>query len=508
MNSFATSFPMQIAAGAAVIAAGAFFVLAGRTAPDLPVSQEEPVALVGQTAAPAKLAVNAPVVAEELAATAEQTDAVQPTSQPDTAPSVDQPDAARATQQPEAVPTVKQPDAVLAVNQPDAASQTEESGVVTPAPAQDSAGLVITKPAQTVSQTAPTTAPVVASIGVGSVPAPSADQGLANLPLAGSSAPVSAGMTAQTGDLAAGQSVLAEHPRADTRLAEEIVSKVSNRVEGPSFDIVRVDTSGATLVAGRATPGSDVQLIFGTAAIETVRADQSGSFVAMVQLPEGDAPQTIGLQELRGANEVTVSAQTVLVVPPSAIAAEDDTATTPMVVLADVSGASVIQPMVQPAPLQKADHDLSLETISYDQGGAVVLAGRGSSDLFVRVYVNNRAVETEPVPDNGQWKMVLPDINEGVYTLRVDQISPAGAVLARVESPFKREAAADVAGSSLAVAQASRVTVQPGHTLWQLAKDTYGDGVKYVQIFHANRDRIRDADLIYPGQVFELPKQP
>ena len=51
-----------------------------------------------------------------------------------------------------------------------------------------------------------------------------------------------------------------------------------------------------------------------------------------------------------------------------------------------------------------------------------------------------------------------------------------------------------------------RVVVKPGHTLWELAANTYGDGVKYVKIFHANRNAIRDADLIYPGQIFELPE--
>jgi nucleoid-associated protein YgaU len=49
------------------------------------------------------------------------------------------------------------------------------------------------------------------------------------------------------------------------------------------------------------------------------------------------------------------------------------------------------------------------------------------------------------------------------------------------------------------------VTVQPGFTLWQIARDNFGEGVLYVQVFEANRDRIRDPDLIYPGQVFSLP---
>lgn len=51
------------------------------------------------------------------------------------------------------------------------------------------------------------------------------------------------------------------------------------------------------------------------------------------------------------------------------------------------------------------------------------------------------------------------------------------------------------------------VTVQPGFTLWAIARDRFGDGLLYVQVFRANRDRIRDPDLIYPGQVFRLPER-
>ena len=50
------------------------------------------------------------------------------------------------------------------------------------------------------------------------------------------------------------------------------------------------------------------------------------------------------------------------------------------------------------------------------------------------------------------------------------------------------------------------VTVQPGFTLWGIAQERYGDGVLYVQVFEANRDKIKDPNLIYPGQVFSVPE--
>ncbi|MBJ2150847.1 LysM peptidoglycan-binding domain-containing protein [Paracoccus sp. IB05] len=59
--------------------------------------------------------------------------------------------------------------------------------------------------------------------------------------------------------------------------------------------------------------------------------------------------------------------------------------------------------------------------------------------------------------------------------------------------------------TALPASPAISVTVQPGHTLWAIAREEFGEGVLYVQLFEANRDRIIDPDLIYPGQVFTIP---
>jgi nucleoid-associated protein YgaU len=60
----------------------------------------------------------------------------------------------------------------------------------------------------------------------------------------------------------------------------------------------------------------------------------------------------------------------------------------------------------------------------------------------------------------------------------------------------------DVANPNFTVATR---TVQPGATLWAIAEERYGSGILYLKVFEANRDRIRDPDLIYPGQVFTVP---
>ncbi len=47
--------------------------------------------------------------------------------------------------------------------------------------------------------------------------------------------------------------------------------------------------------------------------------------------------------------------------------------------------------------------------------------------------------------------------------------------------------------------------VQPGDTLWAIAKKYYGNGAQYPKIFNANRDKIKNPNLIYPGQKLVIP---
>jgi hypothetical protein len=47
-------------------------------------------------------------------------------------------------------------------------------------------------------------------------------------------------------------------------------------------------------------------------------------------------------------------------------------------------------------------------------------------------------------------------------------------------------------------------TVQPGDSLWQIARRTYGDGRYWVLLYQANADRIANPNLIFPGQYLRL----
>lgn len=54
-------------------------------------------------------------------------------------------------------------------------------------------------------------------------------------------------------------------------------------------------------------------------------------------------------------------------------------------------------------------------------------------------------------------------------------------------------------------AESQMHVVQKGDTLSAIAKEYYGDAMKYPAIFEANKPMLKDADLIYPGQVLRIP---
>ncbi|KAA9009515.1 LysM peptidoglycan-binding domain-containing protein [Histidinibacterium aquaticum] len=191
-----------------------------------------------------------------------------------------------------------------------------------------------------------------------------------------------------------------------------------------------------------------------------------------------------------------------------------DSPRAPSVLMADSEGVRVLQSGAPDAPPEVATN-VSLDSIAYDPEGEVVLSGRGGDrdedGGYVRIYIDNRPVTTSRITEDGRWRSDLPEIDTGVYTLRVDEVSAGGEVVSRIETPFLREAPETLAQvmadeTSRADFSVAVRTVQPGNTLWAIAEERYGSGFSYVRVFEANRDLIRDPDLIYPGQVFRLPE--
>ena len=283
------------------------------------------------------------------------------------------------------------------------------------------------------------------------------------------------------------------------------VSGESADAEETAVDVTRQPAADTQVSVAEAPPVSDAPAVDTEAPVDTADAavaeTPADPEVPVVDTPSTEAPQvSVEVAALDVPSDDAVSL-------PGADADAEATPQRPSVLLASDEGIQVLQPA---GPAATQVQTVVIDTISYTPTGEVALGGRGSGKGFVRVYLNNKPVKTTEIAADGQWRTPLPEVDTGVYTLRIDEIGEDGAVTSRVETPFKREepevlAALDTRDDAARGQDISVITVQPGNTLWGIADEKYGDGFLYVRVFQANRDRIRNPNLIYPGQVFTIP---
>jgi nucleoid-associated protein YgaU len=265
----------------------------------------------------------------------------------------------------------------------------------------------------------------------------------------------------------------------------------------PSFDVVRVDRSGHAVIAGRAPPGSEVTVASNGKTIGKVESDTEGEWVLVPDqpLPSGTGALTLSAR-LPNGTSLTGPNRVVVMVP-------DHSGEVPPVAL--LSGPSGTPRLIEAPPVAKGASPVGLDLLQYGQHETLRLAGRAPPNADVRVYVDDRTVGDARADAAGHWSLRVPgELLPGPHRIRLDQISPAGTVLARVAVPFDRPASPP--GPEAAAGRV--VVVRPGECLWVIAEHAYGNGVRYTLVFQANHDQIRNPSLIYPGQVFTLPPFP
>lgn len=305
----------------------------------------------------------------------------------------------------------------------------------------------------------------------------------------------------------------------------------------PSFDVVRVDPEGNTVIAGKAKPNANVRIMDGERQIGEVQADDKGEWVFLPEekLPSGSSVLTLESDTGTDTEAPSKSDNAVVVVIPekgkdiagreskatekplAMVVPRDQASSAPTKILQapqpkpETAAAATETPKVQSFPETAtaktnettspgAETDVTLDVIDYDDAGAVVFSGKTEPDTEVQIYVDNKLAARATSDADGNWS-AKPEqnIETGTHQVRVDKVTTSGQVVARIELPFIR--AVPITG----LPKDSVVIIQPGNNLWRIASRVYGSGFRYTEIYQANSDQIRDPDLIYPGQVFGLP---
>lgn len=289
-----------------------------------------------------------------------------------------------------------------------------------------------------------------------------------------------------------------------------------------NIDSVDYDDKGNMVFAGRGPAGSKVQLYMdnnpvaegaigadGTWSIappgqiavgpHTLRADEigaDGGVKSRVEIPffREDAAKVLASRAPAPAQPETTTAQTTVTVK-TADGQATVTATAPVTV--------EVKPE-QPAQAEKPAE----QTIAAAEPAPAATPAQPAPEPAAPAQAEAPAA----APPAEQPAAAAPAEQPGA-TAPAEQPAAAPAEQPAAAAEAKpAEPAAPAAGTEQQVTAAAqpvpdaKIIIQPGNNLWKLSRQIYGKGVMYTVIYEANRDYIRNPNLIYPGQIFVTPR--
>ena len=163
--------------------------------------------------------------------------------------------------------------------------------------------------------------------------------------------------------------------------------------------------------------------------------------------------------------------------------------------VADASGQFVMAPSHLPA----GSYELTLNARLPD--GTVTSSKKGVKVTVNDVGASSRAAQSraEYIPESSS--QTRPPLQPHLWAAKTQESVALKSAHANAGSSASEEGV-----SSPAVAPGNLTTiVSRGDSLWRISRITYGDGTRYAIVYRANRDRIRDPNLIHPGQILFLP---
>jgi len=283
----------------------------------------------------------------------------------------------------------------------------------------------------------------------------------------------------------------------------------------PRFDVAEVDERGNGVFSGRAFRNVRVWLkkLDGSVVGETVSLED-GSFTILTNapLPEGESVLALVAEEIPGG-EIKVASETLTISRfpggPALIVAQKDTADTVSRILQepvfkkplDTAQKSGDNTSVSNSNASKESAEgklLKIKIIDYDEKGRLAISGEAKPGAKISIEVNGRTIGSTNTDEQGQWSLITTEgMADGAN--KIVAKASLGDEYSTASMPFAPDELVQK------FPKGRLVVVQPGNSLWRIARRTYGSGFRYTVIFAANRDQVTNPDLIYPGQVLHTP---
>ena len=315
-------------------------------------------------------------------------------------------------------------------------------------------------------------------------------------------------------------------------------SKIASEVLAPTFDVINLGEDNTLVIGGRAGINQKVEIFNGEQLIGDVTTNQFGEFVFIEELPPGNydlnllsngttSQKTVSIiaSDNTKITAITPDNTNVTAITPdntnvTAITPDNTnvTAITPdntkVIANGDVklvpsnseaivtinNADGTVEKVLQGASNNNEANNLSFDSLTYSSEGALNLSGKALPGTRVEVYIGKKLIGTAFADNTGFWNLALDNpVKPGDYILRFNEIQDE-KVIASLETPIRQ---ADL--SEISILENS-IVVQPGNSLWRISRRFYGKGVLHTLIFKANNNQITNPDLIYPGQIFDIPE--
>ena len=347
--------------------------------------------------------------------------------------------------------------------------------------------------------------------------------------------------------------VKSEAKPADVKPAEPEKAAVVPAVTVPVFDVLRLEGNGSLVIAGKAAPNSVVDVISKTRVLGSATAGENGDFAIILDEALKSGDYQLVLRATAQDKSVATSQQTAILSVP----ATPDGQVLALVEEPGQASRMITTPQANVAAQQPADNDvpvaqhgnntpysvlppqsvqggstpentasavnIAVEAVEIE-GRTVFVAGHANGGQSVNVTANDTLLGTALISPEGRYLVQTQQpLAVGDYIIRADLMDKNGKVLATARVPFRREAGENISAVAPSIsvqpmqeeAQAQplekaegSVIIRKGDNLWTISKRTYGSGTRYTTIYLANSDQIKNPDLIWPGQVFVMPKTP
>lgn len=307
----------------------------------------------------------------------------------------------------------------------------------------------------------------------------------------------------------------------------------------PTFGTAGVDHKGYASFTGTAKPGDLVTLLLDGKSLGAAKADDRGSWSIAVKAPSTELHLQVSAQGKDG--KVIIGLERAVIRPSPKLGE------LPRVTLKSADEAAA--PLENTAAAPEPKTGLIVEKVTGGAEGQAMLLGRADPGATVKASINGKPAGETQVAADGTWTLAASNPSRKVgKQLRLELIDKDGGTLDQTNVPYEIAAAPQVvaADTKLAADFSSVLTSKPaarptraagrkskheragaaliepsaavdeprrpriikvrrGDSLWRISRRHLGNGKRWASFYKANKAKIDNPDLIFPGQTLVLP---